>query len=54
MTQSFYVAENQTGRPGVYVPVETTVTDVKDIVDGKYDNLTEDKFMFIGSCATIK
>jgi F-type H+/Na+-transporting ATPase subunit beta len=54
MTQSFFVAEAQTGRPGVYVPVDKTVQDVKDIVEGKYDNLTEDKFMFIGSCSEIK
>jgi len=29
MTQSFFVAEKQTGRKGVYVPVQDTVNDVK-------------------------
>lgn len=47
MTQSFFVAESQTGRPGKYVPVKTTVRDVKDIIDGKYDNVDEDKFLFL-------
>ncbi|HVZ11976.1 MAG TPA: F0F1 ATP synthase subunit beta [Patescibacteria group bacterium] len=49
MTQSFFVAENQTGRPGKYVPLKTTVQDVADIVDGKYDDIPDDfRFMYIG------
>jgi F-type H+-transporting ATPase subunit beta len=48
MTQSFFVAEKQTGRKGEYIPVKDTVNDVKDIIDGKYDHISEDKFMFIG------
>jgi len=55
MTQSFYVAENQTGRPGKYVPVKTTVQDVRDILDGKYDDVIDDsKFMFIGEAIESK
>ena len=54
MTQSFYVTEAQTGRPGSYVPLEKTVQDVKDIIEGKYDDVTEDKFLFIGSATDIK
>jgi F-type H+-transporting ATPase subunit beta len=53
MTQNFFVTAAQTGRKGVYVSVEDTVNDVKDIMDGKYDTLSEDKFMFIGSLADI-
>jgi len=49
MTQSFFVAENQTGRPGKYVPIKTTVQDVADILDGKYDDILDvAKFMFVG------
>lgn len=49
MTQSFFVAENQTGRPGKYVPIKSTVADVADILNGKYDDVIDDsKFMFIG------
>jgi len=47
-TQSFSTVEKQTGRPGKYVPLETTVKDTGDILNGVYDKLTEDKFMFIG------
>ena len=54
MTQSFFVAEKQTGRKGEYVPVEDTVRDVKGIIEGKYDHISEDKFMFIGKVADIE
>ncbi len=49
MTQSFFVAEKQTGRPGKFVPIKTVVTDVGDIIDGKYDDIPDDfRFMFVG------
>jgi F-type H+/Na+-transporting ATPase subunit beta len=54
MTQGFFVAEGQTGREGVYVPLEKTIQDVKDIIDGKYDDVSEDKFLYIGSASDIK
>ncbi len=49
MTQSFFVAETQTGRKGVYVPLETTIADVNDILAGKYDNIPEEKMLYVGS-----
>lgn len=54
MTQNFFVTENQTGRKGVYVSRETTVNDVNDLLNGKYDDITDDKFSFIGSIKEIK
>ncbi len=47
-TQSFFTVEKQTGRPGKFVPLETTIKDTSDILNGTYDQLTEDKFLFIG------
>lgn len=47
-TQSFFTVEKQTGRPGKFVPLETTIKDTEDLLNGVYDQLTEDKFMFIG------
>ena len=47
-TQSFFTTEKQTGRAGKFVPIETTIKDTTDILNGVYDTLTEDKFMFIG------
>jgi len=54
MTQNFYVAEKQTGRKGVYVSVDDTVKDVKSIIEGKYDHISEDKFMFIGKISDME
>lgn len=54
MTQRFFVAENQTGQVGVYVPVQTGISDLRAIIDGKYDHVPEEKFRFIGSTADIK
>jgi len=53
MTQSFFVAEEQTGRAGKYVPVATTVQDTHDILTGKYDQVGEEKFLYIGSAKEI-
>jgi F-type H+-transporting ATPase subunit beta len=53
MTQSFFVAQNQTARPGVYVPLKTTVADTAAIIQGKYDSVSEDKFLYIGSLKDI-
>ena len=49
MTQNFSVAEDQTGKKGAYVPLNTTVADVKDILDGNADGISEEKLLFIGS-----
>lgn len=51
MTQSFFVAEPQTGRPGKFVPVKSTVRDVRKILDGEADNIDEDQLLFIGELA---
>jgi F-type H+-transporting ATPase subunit beta len=53
MTQNFFATENQTGKKGVYVPRATTVADVNDLLSGKYDEITDDKFSFIGSMKEI-
>lgn len=47
MTQSFTVVEAQTGKPGHYSNLETTINDVKDIVQGKYDEVDAKKLRFI-------
>lgn len=53
MTQNFYVTQEQTSRPGSYVPLKTVIQDVRDILDGKYDLISEDKFLFIGSASEL-
>jgi len=54
MTQSFFVAQKQTGRPGRFVPLETTIKDTNDIINGDYDAFSEDKFLYIGSAEEVK
>jgi F-type H+-transporting ATPase subunit beta len=48
LSQNFHVAEQFTGQPGSYVPVQETVKGFKDILDGKYDDLPEDAFRLVG------
>jgi F-type H+-transporting ATPase subunit beta len=48
MTQSFFVAEEQTGRPGVFVPLIDTIAGVTAILEGKVDQLQEEKLKYIG------
>ena len=54
MTQNFFVTSKQTGKEGAYVPLETTVADVKDILDGKYDNVSADKFLYVAGLDSMK
>jgi F-type H+-transporting ATPase subunit beta len=51
MTQSFFVAEEQTGRKGVFVALKDTVEGVAAILSGKYDHIPEERFMYIGVAA---
>lgn len=46
MTQSFQVAESQTGRPGIYTPLAQTVKDVEKILSGACDEVTPEKLLF--------
>lgn len=48
MTQPFYTTESQTGKKGVYVALEKTIIDMKDIVEGKYDGRNPEEFKEIG------
>jgi F-type H+/Na+-transporting ATPase subunit beta len=49
LSQPFYVAEVFTGMSGTYVKVEDTVRGFKEILDGKYDDLSEDAFYMVGT-----
>ena len=53
MSQRFFVAQSQKGEKGTFVQPQTTIADVKDILDGKYDNFNEEHFLFIGSAKEL-
>ena len=47
-TQPMFVAEDFTGIPGQFVNIDDVLDDVEDILNGKYDDVDEGKFLFIG------
>lgn len=53
MTQNFFTAENQTGQKGVFVDRNVTVADVQRILAGEFDEVTEDKFLYIADLNSI-
>jgi F-type H+-transporting ATPase subunit beta len=49
LSQPFFVAEQFTGRAGVYVPVAESVRGFREILDGKHDELPEGAFYMKGT-----
>jgi len=49
LSQPFFVAEEFTGRPGKYVPIQETIRGFKGIVEGEYDDLPEQAFYMVGT-----
>ncbi len=49
LSQPFHVAEQFNGMPGVYVKRADTVRSFKALLEGKYDHLPEQAFMFVGT-----
>jgi len=47
-SQPMFVAEAYTGIPGQFVKIEDVLEDVENILSGKYDDMDESKFLFIG------
>ena len=54
LSQPFHVAENFTGTPGKYVPVEDTVKGFKAILDGEMDEYPEAAFFNVGTIEDVK
>ena len=48
-SQPFSVAEQFTGMKGKYVPLKETIRGFKEILEGKYDDLPEQAFLFVGT-----
>ena len=47
-SQPMFVAEPYTGIPGQFVDVKDVLDDVENILSGKYDDIDESNFLFIG------
>jgi F-type H+-transporting ATPase subunit beta len=49
LSQPFFVAQQFTGTPGKTVPLEDTIRSFRGLVDGEYDNISEQAFYMVGS-----
>ena len=54
LSQPFFVAEVFTGSKGAYVPLEQTIQDFKEILDGVHDDLPEQAFYMVGSIKEVQ
>ncbi len=54
LSQQFHVAEVFTGEPGVFISREDTVRSFKAIVNGQFDDIPEDNFMYKGTIEDLK
>jgi F-type H+/Na+-transporting ATPase subunit beta len=53
-SQNFYVAEQFTGNPGVYVSVQDTVEGFKALIEGEMDELPEQAFLYAGNADDVQ
>ncbi len=49
LSQPNFVAEQFTGQPGEYVPLEETIKGFQEIIEGKHDELPEQAFYMVGT-----
>ena len=49
LSQPFFVAEQFTGIPGKYVPLEETIQGFREICEGKHDEVPEQAFYMVGN-----
>jgi F-type H+-transporting ATPase subunit beta len=49
LSQPFFVAEEFTGTPGVYVPIAETIRGFEEVIEGKHDELPESAFLLKGT-----
>ncbi len=48
LSQPFFVAEQFTGLPGKYTPIDETIASFKGLTEGEYDHLPEQAFFLVG------
>ncbi len=54
LSQPNFVAEQFTGNPGRYVPIEETVAAFKELVDGNLDDIPEQAFLYCGGLDDVR
>jgi len=53
-SQNFYVAEQFTGNPGVYVSVQDTIEGFRALIDGDLDEYPEQAFLYAGNAEDVQ
>lgn len=53
LSQPFHVAEQFTGRKGIYVKLQDTIHSFKELLSGKYDHLPEQAFYMTGTIENV-
>lgn len=53
LTQPLFTAEFATGMEGRYVPIEQTIADFEQVVEGKCDDLPEQAFYMVGNLQEV-
>src|SRR6202011_2535499 len=54
LSQPMYVAEQFTGQPGVFTPLEETISSFKAVTEVTYDNLPEQAFYMVGGIEDVE
>jgi F-type H+-transporting ATPase subunit beta len=54
LSQNLFVAEQFTGQPGSFVPLEETISSFKALTEGKYDHLPEQAFFLCGGIEDLE
>jgi F-type H+/Na+-transporting ATPase subunit beta len=54
LSHPMYVAEQFTGQPGIFVPLEETISSFKAITEGKYDHVPEQAFYMVGGIEDVE
>ena len=54
LSQPNFVAEQYTGIPGEYVPVQETIQGFREIIEGRHDNVPEQAFHMVGTIDDVK
>ena len=49
LSQPFFAAEEFTGDPGKFIPLEETLRGFKEILDGRHDSIPEQAFYMVGT-----
>ncbi len=54
LSQPFFVAEQFTGIPGKYLPVQETIESFRGLCEGKYDHIPEQAFFMVGGIEEVQ